>query len=462
MHRKYVGLLLVGAVIFGGVILFGYMERRSRSREFVMGTMKVSYPNPHDVEDLRKLKEELARPLIGESALQGRWAERQSALSVECERLRRLVDRGESIDASLKGRFLPSGEASELGDELHEITAELLSKTGPLRAGIRELDTEVKAAIFQREEQPQLLASARKNRDSVEGLPGADLKLMLDSAVAAWPKTRSYFEDKWTQVSLLRETLKARMSELEQAGQVSAGEINAAAFRTLAGAIETLQKNIVAQSAALRENVADLDYAISHILKDAEKRGGIPYQELTIMRVARDGTFSSKDVWRLVTEDVFEGDLEHLGMTVYHKPRGRIHGARRFAAPAGFEYVGEDSLGEWLEEGAGGPDVDATWRFRKRAAGLAAILAGGRVLRSHWKAYRKAMAAGKNYFGHGRSRSGTRALQSKPAFKKTRLSRSYALYSAQRTQRRARSSSSSHRGGSSSGYRGSSSRSYGK
>ena len=462
MKRTYLGLLLVGAVIFGGVLLYGYMEQRHRLREFQEGMFVVSYPGPHDGEALERVRSAVeARPGLKEAADRGRWQERRTALSQEYARLRELTDRGQKIDVLLTGKYLPSKEASEEADELHEISRELARATGPMRTGILALEKEVKDAIFVTEERPALLEKAREKRRLVEQLFTADLDGQVRQAIAGWPAHRMYLEAELTRCRVARETMNTRLSQLEESAGSAPGSTDADAFRSLVTLTEALHVNTSAMVKSLRENVQDLGYAVSHVLIDAEKRGAIPFENIRIMRVAESGTLTTREEWRQVTELAFDRDIEHLGMTIYHKPRGALYGTPGPAGPAGFEFVGDDSLGEWSEGGNGDPG-EATWRFRKRAAGLAGMVAGGAVLRSRWKAYRKALAAGRTYFGKDGSRSGTRALLGKPQFNRSRLARSYVLYRAQKLSRGSSRTSGSHRGSGSSGYRGSSGRSYGK
>ncbi len=461
MRRTYVGLILVGLVIFGGVLAYGYVEKRGRSREFRRAAFITNFVNEREGREVEELRAAAVRPNLSHYEREGRWVERLDELSRETRALRDLFAKGERIQHMIEGNVLPSEEMYAQSDELHDITRDLGERSRQFRTRLAALGQEIKATTFYLEDRPRMLAEAQKARVAVDALFSPELDRSVARAVAAYPVHKPQLEEELAKLKKWRTSLHDFAGKVEAIDRQNPRTFAVSEFRNQHGTVVALHKNTTEAVAKLVENARDVDFAVSHVLMDARMQGILPQQLVRIVRVAKDGAHTVREEWRAVSEQHFDADLDSLGMTLLHKPRGELYGRFRPTGPAGFEYVGDEALGDWTEDGGG----DATWRFKRAAVGLGGLVVGGAVLRSVWKKYRAAMDAGRYYYGEGRWAVGTKALRNTPAFRGRHIAAAYALYEAQKNRRSAerarsyRQSSSSYRGSS---YRGSSYRSYGK
>jgi hypothetical protein len=128
--------------------------------------------------------------------------------------------------------------------------------------------------------------------------------------------------------------------------------------------------------------------------------------------------------WQPVSEDVYENNLEYLGMAILTKPYGMFEDeSDTKAAPPGMAFVGNPEYGKWEKNSSGG----SFWSWYGKYALFSNLLfysTMGPVRYSSWNGYNTRYRGRQPYFGktaQGSAKYGTRGAYTKssPNFRKT-------------------------------------------
>lgn len=142
--------------------------------------------------------------------------------------------------------------------------------------------------------------------------------------------------------------------------------------------------------------------------------------------IVEDGEEHDTD-WEQVSEDVYEDNLEYLGMAILTKPFGMFEDeSDKNAAPPGMAFVGNPKYGKWEKDSSG----DSFWSWYGKYALFSHLLfysTMGPVRYSSWNGYNSSYRGRQPYFGktdQGSAKYGTNGAYTKssPSFRKTTFS----------------------------------------
>lgn len=111
--------------------------------------------------------------------------------------------------------------------------------------------------------------------------------------------------------------------------------------------------------------------------------------------IEKNGELS--EVWSEVSEEVYEDNLDNLGMTLFAQPKGYLKSEKMIhAAPAGMQYVGNPEYGKWVNNSSGG----SFWEFYGKYAMFRDIM-GMAFSRNDYNSWDRDYRGRSSYYGGG-------------------------------------------------------------
>lgn len=209
------------------------------------------------------------------------------------------------------------------------------------------------------------------------------VRLAFDSVVLAWPDARPPLEKKLNQYT-------SQLAEISQQGQafeamlttepadyVARGQLSDR-IGELTRSAQSLQRDLMKEFVAI---TLDLD----KILIDMKEEGGKYHHKYAII----EGGKRTETPWIEVTREFYTAHRDHLGMTIYNKPAGKLtEQGDEIASPPGYHYVGNERYGQWV-----GTGPQRFWMFYGQYAFMRDVFWGPGyfqpVYYSHYTTYRQ-------------------------------------------------------------------------